>query len=154
MLKDGRAAKVSFGADFLFHATDRRDKRRFRAYELLRRAMFAGSGILMLQTLVEFCDSARRELIPEHQVRPIIEAWRAVLPVQAPDEEDFWAALETWTAHRWFRDALLCASAKRAGVTHILTGNGSDGIAIYGVTSVNPFNPKNDRLIDQILPDV
>ncbi len=116
--------------------------------------MYAGSGILMLQTLVEFCERAHQELIPVGNVQPIIEAWRAVLPVQAPDEEDFVAALETWTAHQWFSEALLWASAKRAGVTHILTEDASDGLDIYGVVSVNPFARKNDQLVDRILPDL
>jgi len=153
-VKDGRAVKVSFGADILVYATDpRSDDKRPRALDLMRRAMYAGSGILLLQTLVDVCERARQELIPVWKVKPIIEAWRAVLPVQTPDEEDFVAAIETWTAHRSFSDALLWASAKRAGVTHILTEDASDGMDIYGVVSVNPFARKNDQLVDRILPD-
>ena len=147
--------KVSFGTDILVHATDpRSDDKQSRALDLMRRAMYAGSGILLLQTLVEFCERARQALIPVGAVQPIIEAWRVVLPVQAPGEEDFVAALETWTAHRWFPQALLWASAKRAGVTHILTGDASDGLDIHGVVSVNPFARKNDQLVDRILPNL
>lgn len=152
--KDGRAVKVSFGTDFLFRATDARfNDERVRALDLMGRVMFAGSGILLLQTLVQFCDRARQEQIPERQVRPIIEAWRAVLPVQAPDEEDFWTALETWEGRRWFSDTLIWASAKRAGVTHILTVDEPDGLDSCGVISVNPFDRENDQLINRILPE-
>lgn len=145
--------KVSLGTDILVYTTNRLsgDKRE-RALDLMARAMLAGSAILLLQTLVEFCETARKALIPVAKVQPIIEAWRAVLPVQAPDEEDFLAAIDTWTAHRRFSDALLWASAKRAGVSYILTENASDGLTIYGVMAVNPFARKNDPLIDQILP--
>lgn len=147
--------KVSFGTDIFIYATDpRSDDKRSRALDLIRRAMYAGSGILLLQTLVEFCERARQERIPVRRIQPIIEAWRAVLPVQAPSEEDFAAALDTWTAHQWFPQALLWASAKSAGVTHILTGDASDGLDIHGVVSVNPFARKNDQLVDRILPNL
>jgi predicted nucleic acid-binding protein len=146
--------KVSFGTDILVHATDpRSDDKRPRALDLMQRAMFAGSGILLLQTLVELCERAHRELIPVDAVQPLIEGWRVVLPVQAPDEEDFVAALETWTDHQSFSEAVLWASAKRAGVTHILTEDASDGLDIHGVVSVDPFAGENDHLVDRILPN-
>lgn len=67
------------------------------------RAMFEGSGVLLLAVLQEFCERARREGVPQGQVRLLIAAWRAVLPVHSPGEEDFCAALEAgegWEAWR------------------------------------------------------
>ena len=147
------AAKVSFGTDVLVHATDRRlEGRQVRARDVMGRAMFAGSGILLLGTLVEFCEKARGETIPERQVRPIIKAWSSVLPVQLPIEDDFWGALDIWDGEGSISDALLWASARRAGVTHILTAEASEGAARYGIAIIDPFDAENDHLVDQILP--
>jgi predicted nucleic acid-binding protein len=47
---------------------------------------------------------------------------------------------------------MLWASAQRAGVRHLLSEDFQDGVELEGVVFVNPFEPSNDELIDQILP--
>jgi predicted nucleic acid-binding protein len=75
-----------------------------------------------------------------------------VLPVQAADDSDLLAALEAVSAHRLaFWDAMLWASARRAGVRHLLTEDLQDGFGLQGVTFINPFNRENDQLIDEVL---
>ena len=49
-------------------------------------------------------------------------------------------------------NALLWASAQRAGVRHLITEDLQDGFVLQGVMFVNPFRNENDRLIDEILP--
>jgi predicted nucleic acid-binding protein len=62
-------------------------------------------------------------------------------------------ALEAVRAHRLpFWDAMLWASARRAGVRHMLSEDFQDGFALQGVTFINPFNPENNPLIDRLLP--
>jgi predicted nucleic acid-binding protein len=95
----------------------------------------------------------RKAGIPIKDIRRTIDAWRAVLPIQAADDDDLAAALEAVRAHRMpFWDAMLWASAQRAGVRHLLTEDLQDGFALQGVRFVNPFERANDRLIDEILP--
>jgi predicted nucleic acid-binding protein len=73
--------------------------------------------------------------------------------VQAADESDLVSALETVKARRLgFWDAMLWASAQRAGVRHLLSEDFQDGFAMQGVTLINPFRRENDQLIDEILP--
>jgi predicted nucleic acid-binding protein len=56
--------------------------------------------ILLLQTLAEFANVAIRKAgIPIEDIRRTIDAWRAVLPIQAADDGDFAAALEAVRAH-------------------------------------------------------
>jgi hypothetical protein len=60
--------------------------------------------------------------IPIQAVQGIVQAWCAVLPIQAADESDLMTALEAVPTHRLaFWDAMLWASAQRAGVRHLLT---------------------------------
>jgi predicted nucleic acid-binding protein len=108
----------------------------------------------LLQTLAEFSNVAiRKARIPVEDIRKIIDAWRAVLPIQAADDSDLLVALEAVRAHRLaFWDAMLWASAQRAGVKHLLTEDLQDGFALQGVTFINPFKREIDELIDEILP--
>ncbi len=145
---------VSFDTNVLVYATASiSDVKVIRARDLVARAMRAASSVLLLQTLAEFSNAAiRKARIPVEDIRRTIDAWRAVLPVQAADDSDLLVALEAVRAHRLaFWDAMLWASARRAGVRHLLTEDYQDGFALQGVMFINPFKRENDQLIDQVL---
>jgi predicted nucleic acid-binding protein len=146
---------VSFDTNVLVYATASiSDAKVMRARDVIARAMRASASVLLLQTLAEFSNVAiRKGRIPVNDIRRTIDAWCAVLPIQAADESDLLAALEAVRAHRLaFWDAMLWASARRAGVRHLLTEDLQDGFVLQGVTFVNPFNQENDQLIDELLP--
>jgi predicted nucleic acid-binding protein len=105
---------ISFDTNILVYATaSGSDAKTLRARDLIARAMRSGWAILLLQTLAEFAHVA---------IRRTIDARRAVLPIQAADDGDLTAALEAVRAHRLpFWDAMLWASAQRAGVRCLLT---------------------------------
>ena len=110
---------ISFDTNVLIYATAvGADERARRARELLARAIRAANSVLLLQSLAEFSNVAMRKAgIPIQAVQGIVQAWCAVLPIQAADESDLMAALEAVRTHRLaFWDALLWASAQRAGV--------------------------------------
>src|SRR5208282_1593839 len=146
---------ISFDTNVLVYATASiSDAKVMRARDLIARAMRAASSVLLLQTLAEFSNVAlRKARIPIEDVRRTIDAWRAVLPVQAADDSDLSAALEAVRAHRLpFWDAMLWASARRAGVRHLVTEDLQDGFTLQGVTFIDPFKRENDQLIDNVLP--
>jgi predicted nucleic acid-binding protein len=146
---------VSFDTNVLVYATAAlADDRVSRAQDLLARAMRATTSILLLQSLAEFSNVAiRKARIPANAVKTTIEAWLAVLPVQSADDSDLVLALEAVHAHRLpFWDAMLWASAQRAGVRHLLSEDLQDGFELQDVTFINPFNPENNPLIDKLLP--
>ena len=145
---------VSFDTNVLVYATASiSDVKVIWARDLVARAMRAASSVLLLQTLAEFSNVAiRKARIPVEDIRRTIDAWRAVLPVQAADDSDLLVALEAVRAHRLaFWHAMLWASARRAGVRHLLTEDYQDGFALQGVMFINPFKRENDQLIDQVL---
>jgi predicted nucleic acid-binding protein len=146
---------VSFDTNVLVYATASiSGPKVMRARDVIARAMRTSASVLLLQTLAEFSNVAiRKARIPVRDIRSTIDAWRAVLPVQVADESDLLAALEAVRAHRIaFWDAMLWASARRAGVRHLLTEDLQDGFVLQGVTFINPFNQENDQLIDELLP--
>src|SRR5262249_12925366 len=116
--------------------------------------MRAANSVLLLQSLAEFSNVAiRKARIPVQGIGRILQAWCAVLPVQPADDSELFTALEAVRARRLaFWDAMLWASAQRAGVRHILTEDFQDGFVLQDVTFVNPFIPENDQLIKELLP--
>src|SRR6266571_4368496 len=145
---------VTFDTNILVYATAAAsDPKAKRSRDLIVRGMQSGWSILLLQTLAEFANVAIRKAgIPIEDIRRTIDAWRAVLPIQAADDDDLAAALEAVRAHRLsFWDAMLWASAQRAGVRCLLTEDLQDGFILQSVRFVNPFKRANDRLIDEVL---
>jgi predicted nucleic acid-binding protein len=146
---------LSFDTNVLVYATAAlADDKVSRAQDLLARAMQTRTSVLLLQSLAEFSNVAiRKARIPANAVRTTIEAWLAVLPVQSAGDSDLVLALEAVHAHRLpFWDAMLWASAQRAGVRHMLSEDFQDGFELQDVTFINPFNPENNQLIDKLLP--
>jgi predicted nucleic acid-binding protein len=146
---------ISFDTNVLVYATATgSDARVSRARDMLARAMRATNTVLLLQSLTEFSNVAVRKAgIPVENVVGIVSAWCAVLPIQAADEGDLLVALEAVRAHRLtFWDAMLWASAQRAGVRQMLTEDFQDGFVLQDVTFINPFIRENDRLIETLLP--
>jgi predicted nucleic acid-binding protein len=125
-----------------------------RARELIVRGMRGGECLLLLQTLAEFANvMIRKEAIPSDDVRTMIEAWSAVLPVHVAEAEDLTGALGAVRNHHLtFWDAVMWATACRLGVRYLLTEDMQDGFALDDVRFVNPFAPANRELIDAILP--
>ena len=147
---------ISFDTNILVYATVAApDLKTTQSRDLIARGMRAGGGILLLQTLAEFSSVAIRKAgIPIERIRTTIDAWRAVLPVQAADNSDLTAALDAVKTHRLgFWDAMLWASAQRAGVRFLFTEDLQDGFVLQGVRFINPFERANHRLIDEIFPD-
>ena len=130
------------------------DPRAERAQELLARCIRGNVALLLLQALAEFSHVAMRKYAASaEEVRRRVNAWRRILPVYAAGEDDLDLALAFVGDHRiGFWDALMCATADRAGLRYMLTEDLQDGRRLGRLTIVNPFRPENSRLIDRILP--
>ncbi len=125
-----------------------------QARDLVNRAASSASVGLLLQSLTEFSHVAIRKLrMDVDSVRRRVAALRRVGAVHAPVDEDLTDALELVRDHRLaFWDALMCATASRAGLQYLLSEDMQDGRRLGTLTIVNPFHPENAALIDRILP--
>lgn len=147
--------RSSFDTNVLIYASaETRDASALRALDLLERAFRSGATVLLLQSLGEFCNAGlRRQRLPMRRVRALLDAWTGVLQVRQPAIADIVTALWAVDRHKLqFWDAMLRATADRVGVEYLLTEDMQDGRVLGGVRFVNPFDPKNDALIDRILP--
>ncbi len=133
---------------------DPTNTKRNQARHLLIRGAKPQAGILLLQSLTEFSYVAARKFgLNMNSIRRRVRDWREAIPVHAAGEEDLMDALELVRDHRLgFWDALMCATASRAGLNYLLSEDMQDGRRLGTLTIVNPFRPENAALIDRILP--
>jgi predicted nucleic acid-binding protein len=145
----------TFDTNVLVYATGpTKDPKCIRARDLVGRGMRAGASVLLLQTLGEFSHvTIRKMAMPIGDVRPFIEAWRAVFPIHAAEGDDLLSALAVVETDRLaFWDAMLWATARRIGVRYLMTEDLQDGRLLDGVRFVNPFDGVNNAIVDAALP--
>jgi predicted nucleic acid-binding protein len=125
-----------------------------QARDLVDRAARSASVGLLLQSLTEFSHVAIRKLrMDVNLVHRRVAAFRRVATVHAPIDEDLTGALDLVRDHRLaFWDALMCATAERAGLHYLLSEDMQDGRRFGSLRIVNPFRPANAALIDRVLP--
>jgi predicted nucleic acid-binding protein len=146
---------LAFDTNMFVYAADASAGPRYvTASALVERALRSRRAVLILQTLAEFYSVVtRRSLADPGDARLFLDNLRRTLPVHAIVEDDLDQAIEVVTHHGLsFWDALLWATAERAGVRHLLTEDFQDGRRLGGVTFVNPFNPANAALLERELP--
>jgi predicted nucleic acid-binding protein len=125
-----------------------------RARELILRCTHGNTAILLLQALTEFGTVAMQKYgLSAFDVQNRVDALRQPIPIEAAAEEDLLAALDLVRNHRLaFWDAMMCATASRAGLQYLLSEDMQDGRRLGALTILNPFRLENAGLIDRILP--
>jgi predicted nucleic acid-binding protein len=141
--------RFTFDTNILVYAIDSQaGDRHHMALELVRRAS-ERDCILTLQSLAElFRALTGRHRIPPVKAAEIVQGWRDAVPVFAADEMCLTDAIDAVVAHSWsFWDAMIWATAKRAGCRLLLSEDGQDGRTFGGVTIVNPFATPQSPLL-------
>jgi predicted nucleic acid-binding protein len=138
---------IAFDTNVLVYAVDHSaGERRGQALALVSAALEREGTVILLQSLAEFFRATTRPrfgLTPA-KARAFIDVWRAAAPVVPYTEADLLAATDAVAAHKLsFFDALLWATAERAGVTHFITQDQQDGRRLGRVTFLDPFAAGN-----------
>lgn len=148
---------VSFDTNLLVYAADHgAGARHEQAVELLERAIHRGKCVQTLQSFCEFFSVLTRKFkIAPRQAEAFVAGWMAVLPVEAIAQADVAQAMRAVQEHKLqFWDALLWATARRAGVGCLLSEDLQDGRVLEGVRFVDPFAAHNAQLIETELPAI
>ena len=145
--------RLTLDANVLIHAIDEAAIEHARAYEILHRAV-DGDCVQTLQSLAEtFAVVSRKPAFAHLEARRAVDHVRGLFPVVHAEPHDLEEAMRVVEHHKiQFWNAMLWATAKRAGCLLILSRDFQDGRVLDGVTIVDPFNAANDRLIDFALP--
>ena len=109
--------------------------------------------VVSLQVLAElFRTLTGRYKWPAGKAIARVDRWRNGMPIVAADEQCLIDAMDAVADHHLaFWDAMIWATAKRAGCRLLLSEDGQDGRTLGGVTIVNPFGPKPSPLLAEAL---
>jgi predicted nucleic acid-binding protein len=136
---------VTFDSNVLIYTLSRGDDRHLAAASLLGRATRAELG--------EALPSLDAVGFDPRQARQEIDGFRTAFPVVAADESDLERAMRAIEHHQLsFWDAMLWATAERAGCSLLSCEDFQDGRRLEGVLFVDPFAAENQRLVDLALP--
>jgi predicted nucleic acid-binding protein len=146
---------VTFDSNVLIYAISRSDPRHPAATELIDRAA-RGDCQQTLQSLAEcFHVLSRKYRMPAMEARGWVQSFRRLFPVITADDGDLDRAMQAVEDHHLsFWDAMLWATARRAGCSVLFSEDLQDGRRLEGVLFVDPFAPDNRRLVDLALPEL
>ena len=146
---------MTFDSTVLIYAVSRSDPRHATATELIDRAA-RGDCRQTLQSLAEgFNVLSRKYGMPATEAYRWVEYHQRLFPVVAADESDLAVAVRAVERHGLsFWDAMLWATAKRAGCRMLFSEDLQDGRRLGPVLFVNPFDPANRKLVDLALPEL
>jgi predicted nucleic acid-binding protein len=143
---------VAFDANVLVYAVDNRNvDKRDRALAAISAALRSDVAALPLQALGEFVRGAQRVGIAHAQIAERVDAWGVaftLLPVAPPDLPDGLALVARHRLQFW--DSVMIATCARHGVRWLVTEDMADGATMRGVTLLDPFQPHNVPLMQEI----
>ena len=143
---------ISFDSNILVYAADSgAGQRHGVAVDLIERSIRRGNCIQTLQSFCEFFSVVTRKSgIETGAAAAFVEGWRSVVLVEAATPDDLSAAMRAVAMYRiGFWDAILWATARRAGVRTLFSEDFQDGQTIEGVRILNPFAAHNATSIEQ-----
>lgn len=145
---------ISFDSNILVYAADREaGERHGAAVDLLERSIRHGNCIQTLQSFCEFFNVVTRKSgIEPGAAAAFVDGWRSVMLVEAATPADLDEAMRAVEVYRiGFWDAMLWATARRAGVRILFSEDLQDGRTIEGVRILNPFAAHHAMRIEQTL---
>jgi predicted nucleic acid-binding protein len=135
------AERYTFDTNLLFYAADSSaGNKHWRALALTQDAI-AHDCVLTLQSLGELTNALlKKRAASATSAQQIVQAYRRSFPVIATAEADLTDAIDVHRTHNIaFWDAMLWATARRAGCTLLLSEDFQDGRVLGGVAFRNPF---------------
>ncbi len=144
------AERYTFDTNILFYALDPDASEKHRAAQRLIASADPERAVVLLQTLGELCNSVRKKLpsLAENAIR-WVQRSMVLFDIKSATPADLNDAILAQQQHKLpFWDAMLWATARRAGCTLILTEDLQDGRTLGGVTFRNPFQLSQPQLAE------
>ena len=140
--------RFSLDTNILIYATLSQDATKHRAALRIVERAVERDCVITLQALGELFRTLTGKLgISAGDATLAVHKWRAAMPVVAADENCLIDAMDVVVGHSLsFWDAMMWATARRAGCRLLLSEDGDDGRTLGGVTLVNPFASRSPLL--------
>ena len=142
------AERYTFDTSILFYALDPDASEKYHTAQRLIASADSERAVLLLQTLSELCNSVRkkRPALVEEVHRWVLQSM-VFFDVKSATPADLADAILAQQQHNLpFWDAMLWATARRAGCTLFLTEGLQDGRTLGGVVFRNPFKLSSSAL--------
>jgi len=138
--------RYTFDTNILFYALDSEAGVKHRVASALLGSADYERALLLLQSLGELCNAVRRKCPAKLELAFEFATQNArMFNVAHALPADLGVAIEAVRDHKIpFWDAMLWATARRAGCTLLLSEDLQDGQILGGVTIRNPFAPGFD----------
>ncbi len=127
--------------NLIVYANDRRDqKKQKRALDVIREEIRAGTGVVSIQVLQEYANTALNKLGQEPKVVLCQLALLETLRVVSPEPSMVRRAVELKALFQLsFWDASILAAAESAGCRRLFSEDLNDGQSFGGIRVINPF---------------
>jgi len=146
------ADRLTLDTNILFYASDNTAGEKQLVAQKLTRAAALRREILTLQSLAELSNAFAKRRLHQHDIADgIVRGYLNTFTVVPATDADLLEALRHHHQHNIpFWDAMLCATARRAGCTLLLSEDLQDGRTLDGFTIRNPFKLSPAEL-DQLI---
>ncbi len=147
--------RITFDTNVLVYAVSRREAHHDDAAALLHRAA-AVECVQPMQTFGElFSVLTRKYRRPADEAVAAIEHFRVVMATATAIEPDFDQAMRLAARHQVpFWDALIWATARRAGSSAVLTQDLPGIQDLDGMLFVDPFHPESETMLKLLFSPV
>ncbi len=143
-------SSFTIDTNILIYAIDNTDSTKQSIADAIVQKMISARAILPLQCLNEFyraTTSTKKRLLPPAEAQIVVERALYSLQIVPPIPEDLLAAMKIHQQHSiQFFDALLIATARRAGCRTFFTEDMQAGRAFEDIKLVNPFVLSSEEL--------
>jgi predicted nucleic acid-binding protein len=133
--------RFTFDTNILIYALDlSAGPKRAAAADLMMSAI-GRDCVLVLQTLAEFYHAVTRKgIVPALEARRLVDDWGALFPVVSAEADDLRRAMQAQHKSKAsFWDALLLATAERAGCRRLYSEDMQHGMKFGHLQVINPF---------------
>jgi len=138
------ARRISIDTNILVYALDKDAGDRHKVSVDVLEYAVGSDCVLTTQALGEFFHVVtRKNRMPAMDAAQQVQDWMTLFPIVGASGQALSQGMALVVEHSFsFWDALLVATIKEAGVTHLLTEDMQDRRSILGVRLVNPFKGK------------
>ena len=143
---------VTIDTNILIYSADARNPQKHEISTRILRTLLLAKGIIPLQCLNEFYRATtRKSLLPAEDAYEIVQQILRQVRIIPATAEDLSIAMQWHQQHGiQFFDALLIATARRAGCQTFFTEDMQNGRFIEGITLCNPFLLTPEELEEHI----
>jgi len=145
--------RITLDTNILVYAVDLDAGEKNETAQFLMGAVARKDSYLTVQALGEFFHATtRKKLLSYEEAERYIEEWRSVFSIIVAGEVALMTATKVVKDHSIsFWDAMLWATVRQAGCTHILSEDMQHGRNLGGVEIINPFNEGTADVLSNLL---